>query len=83
MRSAPYDLSISAARASAPFASPLQRLDEPGARQIRRAIATVIGVCGVPGLRGSNWRERSPAWPEYGRRWRRRCNWPPCTAPPG
>ena len=30
---APYDLSISAARADALFASPLQRSDEPSARQ--------------------------------------------------
>jgi hypothetical protein len=44
MPSAPYDLSISAARAGALSASPLQRSDEPSARQVRRAIATAIGV---------------------------------------
>jgi hypothetical protein len=69
MRSAPYDLSISATRASASFASPLQRPDEPGARQIRRAIATVIGVCGVRGCaaptRGSGHR-RGPNTGEDG-----------------
>ena len=42
MPSAPHDLSISAARADALFASPLQRSDEPSARQVRRAIATAI-----------------------------------------
>ena len=47
MPSAPYDLSISAARAGALFASPLQRSDEPSVRQVRRAIATAIGVYGV------------------------------------
>ncbi len=46
MSSAPYDLSISAARTGALFASPLQRSDEPSARQIRQAIATAIGVRG-------------------------------------
>jgi len=49
MPSAPYDLSISAARAGALFASPLQRSDEPSARQVRQAIATAIGVHGVRG----------------------------------
>jgi len=49
MPSAPYDLSISAARAGALFASPLQRSDEPSARQVQRAIATAIGVHGVRG----------------------------------
>lgn len=44
---APYDLSISAARAGALFASPLQRSDEPSARQVQRAIATAIGAHGV------------------------------------
>ena len=44
MSSAPYDLSISAARAGALFASPLQRSDEPSASQVRRAIA----AAGVP-----------------------------------
>jgi hypothetical protein len=49
MPSAPYHLSISAARAGALFASPLQRSDEPSARQVRRAIATAIGAHGVRG----------------------------------
>jgi hypothetical protein len=49
MSSAPYDLSISAARAGALFASPLQRSDEPSVRQVREAIATAIGVHGVRG----------------------------------
>ena len=49
MSSAPYDLSISAARTGALFASPLQRSDEPSARQIRQAIATAIGAHGVRG----------------------------------
>jgi hypothetical protein len=49
MPSAPYDLSISATRAGALFASPLRRTDEPRARQVRRAIATATGVHGVRG----------------------------------
>jgi hypothetical protein len=49
MPSAPYHLSIGAARASALFASPLQRSDEPSARQIRQAITTAIDVHGVRG----------------------------------
>src|SRR5260370_28709400 len=49
MPSAPYHLSISAARADALFASPLQRSDEPSARQVRQAIATAIAAYGVPG----------------------------------
>jgi hypothetical protein len=49
MPSAPYHLSISAARASALFASPRQRSDEPSARQVRQAIATAIGAHGVRG----------------------------------
>jgi hypothetical protein len=49
MPSAPYHLSISAARASALFASPRQRSDEPNASQIRQAIATAIGAHGVRG----------------------------------
>jgi hypothetical protein len=47
MPSAPYHLSISAARAGALFASPLQRGDEPSARQVRQAIATAIGEHGA------------------------------------
>ncbi len=35
--------------AGALFASPLQRSDEPSARQVREAIATAIGVHGVRG----------------------------------
>ena len=49
MPSAADHLSISAARADALFASPLQRSDEPSTRQIRQAIATAIGVYGVQG----------------------------------
>jgi hypothetical protein len=49
MPSAPYHLSISAARAGALFVSPLQRRDEPSAGQVRRAIATAIAVHGVRG----------------------------------
>ena len=49
MPSAPYDHSISTARAGALFASPLQRSDEPSARQVRQAIATAIGAHGVRG----------------------------------
>ena len=49
MPSAPDDLSISAARAGALFASPLQRSDEPSAWQVWQAIATAIGVHGVQG----------------------------------
>jgi hypothetical protein len=46
MPSAPYQPSISAARAGALFASPLQRSDEPTARQVQQAIAIAIGVRG-------------------------------------
>ena len=49
MPSAPYHLSISATRAGALFASPPRRSDEPSASQVRRAIATAIGVYGVRG----------------------------------
>jgi hypothetical protein len=49
MPTAPYHLSVSAARADALFASPLQRSDQPGARQVRQAIATAIAAYGVPG----------------------------------
>ena len=49
MPSAPYDVSITAARAGALFASPLQRTDEPSAGQVRRAIATALGVHGAQG----------------------------------
>jgi hypothetical protein len=49
MPSALHHLSISAARADALFASPLQRSDEPSARQVRQAIATAIGMHGARG----------------------------------
>jgi hypothetical protein len=49
MPSAPNDLSISAARADALFASPLQRSDEPSTRQVRQAITTAIAAYGVRG----------------------------------
>ena len=49
MPSAPYHLRVSAARADALFASPLQRSDEPSARQVRLAIATAIAAHGVRG----------------------------------
>ena len=49
MPSAPYEPSISAARAGALFASPLQRTDEPSPRQVRQAIATAIDAHGVRG----------------------------------
>jgi len=48
MPSAPIT-SISAARADALFASPLQRSCEPSAGQVRQAIATAIGTYGAPG----------------------------------
>ena len=48
MPSAPY-LSISAVRAGALFASPLQLSDEPSPRQVRQAIATAIGIYGARG----------------------------------
>jgi hypothetical protein len=44
MPSAPHDLSISAARAGALFASPPQRSGERSASQVQRAIAAAIGV---------------------------------------
>jgi hypothetical protein len=49
MRSAPCDLSISAARADALFASALQRSDEPSARQVEQAVAAAIGALGELG----------------------------------
>ena len=48
MPSAPH-LSISAVRAGALFASPLQRSDEPSPRQVRQEIATAIGIYGARG----------------------------------
>jgi hypothetical protein len=44
-----YDLTISAARADVLFASALQRSDEPGTGQIRRAIAAAIAAYDVSG----------------------------------
>jgi hypothetical protein len=49
MSSPPDDLSISAARADALFASALPRSGEPGARQVRQAIAAAIGAYGQRG----------------------------------
>src|SRR5271170_2973086 len=46
MRSAPYDLSVSAARADALFASALQRSDEPSAVQVEQAIAAATRALG-------------------------------------
>lgn len=49
MRSATSDLTISAARADALFASPLQRSDEPSPPQVHRAIATALAAFGIQG----------------------------------
>ena len=49
MRSAPSDLSNSAARAEALFASALQRSDEPSAWQVEQAVAVAIGNFGELG----------------------------------
>jgi hypothetical protein len=49
MRSAPYDLSIGAARADALFASALQRSDEPSTSQVEQAVAAAIGALGELG----------------------------------
>ena len=49
MRSAPGDLSISAVRAEALFASALQRSDEPSAWQVEQAVAAAIGTFGELG----------------------------------
>ncbi|MGH3194197.1 MAG: hypothetical protein ACRDOL_44435 [Streptosporangiaceae bacterium] len=46
MRSAILDLSISAVRADALFASAVQRSDEPSAGQVRQAVAAAIGTLG-------------------------------------
>ena len=46
MRSAPCDLSISAARADALFASAVQRSDEPSAVQVKQAIAAATRTFG-------------------------------------
>ena len=49
MRPAIHHLSISAVRADALFASPLQRSDEPAAEQVREAIASAIREFGPGG----------------------------------
>jgi hypothetical protein len=49
MWSASHDLSISATRADALFASALQRSDQPSARQVRLAIAAAIAAHGALG----------------------------------
>lgn len=46
MRSAPNDLSVSAARADALFASALQRSDAPSAVQVKQAIAAARDAFG-------------------------------------
>ena len=46
MSSAPYHLSLSAARADALFASALQRSDPATRRQVRQAIAAALGAYG-------------------------------------
>ena len=46
MRSAPYDLNMSAARADALFASALQRSDEPSPVQVKQAIAATTSAFG-------------------------------------
>jgi|HubBroStandDraft_4_1064222.scaffolds.fasta_scaffold720448_1 hypothetical protein len=43
------DLSISGIQAEALFASGLQRCDEPGADQVRQAVATAVGEFGYSG----------------------------------
>ena len=49
MQAATYHLSITAARADALFVSALQRSDEPGAEQVRQAIAAAVRAFGVRG----------------------------------
>ena len=46
MRSAVLDLSISAVRADALFASALQRSEEPSAGQVQQAVVAAIGALG-------------------------------------
>ena len=53
MRSTLYDLSTSAARADALFASVLQRSDEPSPRQVEQAVAAAIGAFGELGCAAS------------------------------
>ena len=49
MSSAPHDLSTSAVRVDALFASTLQRSDEPSAGQVRQAIARAVAASGSQG----------------------------------
>ena len=49
MRSPAYDLTISAARADALFASPLQRSDRPSPAQVHQAIAAAVAAFGIRG----------------------------------
>jgi hypothetical protein len=49
MRSATRHLSISAVRADALFASPVQRSDEPSAAQIQQAIIAAVRAFGAVG----------------------------------
>jgi hypothetical protein len=44
-----YHISLSATRVDALFASPLQRSDDPGARQVQQAVAAAIAAYGGPG----------------------------------
>ena len=44
-----YHLSLSATRVDALFASPLQRSSDPGAWQVRQAIAAAVAAYGGPG----------------------------------
>jgi len=46
MKAASYQLSMTAARADAVFASVLQRSDEPSAGQVRHAVAAAIRAFG-------------------------------------
>lgn len=46
MRSAVLDLSISAVRADALFASALQRSEEPSADQVQQVVVAAIGALG-------------------------------------
>ncbi len=46
MRSAPYDLNVSAAWADALFASTLQRSDQPSAVQVKQAVAAATRAFG-------------------------------------
>lgn len=49
MRSATYDLSIGTVRADTPFASALQRSDEPGVAQAGQVIAAAVRAFGIRG----------------------------------